>query len=344
MNARIDKLRAQLEEPMLVSDSTNVLYLTGLHSTNAAVFVEEERLRLFTDFRYLEKARALDEIEIVEVPRNLYTGIPQQLAGRVAFEDTLSYAAYAALAAGGLELVPRHHVIERLRAVKDAGELEAIRGATAITNEMYARLPEQRFVGRTERDLAWWIESTFHELGAEGLAFEVHVNAGANGAAPHGDTTDRTIEPNELVIVDTGAKLADYCSDCTRTFATGELPDELVRAYDVCLRAQEAALAEYRPGARTHDVDQVARTIIDGEGFAGLFGHGLGHGVGLFIHELPALRPEEDDVLEAGHVASCEPGIYKPGIGGIRIEDLVVVTDDGPEVLTNFTKELVTVR
>jgi Xaa-Pro aminopeptidase len=343
MNARVDTLRAQLDTPMLVSDSTNVLYLTGLHSSNAALFVEEERLRLFTDFRYLEKARAIDGVEVVEVPRNLYMGIPQQLAGRIAFEDTVSYAAYAALAAGGLELVPQHHVIERLRAVKDPGELDAIRGATEITNEMYARLPEQRFVGRTERDLAWWIESTFHELGAEGLAFDVHVHAGANGAAPHGDTTERVIEANELVIVDSGAKFGDYCSDCTRTFATGELPDELVHAYDVCLRAQEAALTEYRPGARTHDVDQVARSIVDAE-FAGLFGHGLGHGVGLFVHELPALRPEEDDVLEAGHVASCEPGIYKPGVGGIRIEDLVIVTDDEPEVLTNFTKELVTVR
>jgi Xaa-Pro aminopeptidase len=344
MNERIEKLRAQLEEALLVTQPVNVLYLTGLHSSNAALLVEKDRLRLFTDFRYLEKARAIEGVETIEVPRNLFTGIPEHLPGRVGFEDTLAYAAYAALAPSGAELVPRHLVVEQLRAVKDAGELDAIRRATAVTNETYARLAEQQFVGRTERDLAWWIESTFHELGAEGLAFEVHVHAGANGAAPHGDTTDRTIEAGELVIVDSGAKVADYCSDCTRTFATGELPDDLVHAYDVCLRAQEAALAQYCAGSHTHDVDAVARTIIDGEGFAGLFGHGLGHGVGLFIHELPALRPEEDDVLEACNVVSCEPGIYKPGIGGIRIEDLVVVTDDGPEVLTNFTKELVTVR
>jgi Xaa-Pro aminopeptidase len=340
---RLDRVRAQIEAPLLVSNPVDILYLTGLHSSNAALLVEPDRTRLFTDFRYLEKARETGA-EVVQVPRNLYAGLAEHVGGRIEFQaDVLTYTQCAALEAAGLELVPRQELLIGVRAVKEDAELEAISRAAAITNECFERLAELPFVGRTERELAWWFDSLAHELGADEMAFPTIVAAGPNGAQPHASTGDRVVEAGTTVVVDAAAKLGDYCSDCTRTFATGELPDELASSYEVCLRAQEAALAAVRPGAAGRDVDAVARDLISAEGLGDLFGHGLGHGLGLEVHELPRLRPETDDVLPTGGVCTIEPGIYHPGLGGIRIEDLVIVDEHGLQVLTTFTKELVTV-
>jgi Xaa-Pro aminopeptidase len=187
------------------------------------------------------------------------------------------------------------------------------------------------------------MEQLLHDEGAHGLSFPVVVAAGPTGATPHGKPGDRTIEAGETVVVDAGAMLDGYCSDCTRTFATGELPEELDRAYRVCLEAQLAGLAAVRAGVSGVDADAAARNVIEEAGFGEAFGHGLGHGVGLVVHEEPVLRRESTDVLEPANVVSVEPGIYLSGIGGIRIEDLVIVTEDGAEMLTPFTKELVTV-
>jgi Xaa-Pro aminopeptidase len=342
-DARLKRVRAEIEAPFLVSDPVDVLYLTGLHSSNAALLVEPEGARLFTDFRYLEKARELG-IDAVPVPRDIYSGLGEHVRGRIEFQaESLAYARYAALEASGLELVPRPELMVGIRAVKEDVELEAISRAAAITNECFERLAEQPFVGRTEREVAWWFETLMHDLGADEAAFPVIVAAGAGGAQPHASTSGHVIQRGETVVVDAAAKLADYCSDCTRTFSTGDLPDELARSYDVCLRAQLAALEAVRPGAAGRDVDAVARELIAGEGLGELFGHGLGHGLGLEVHELPRLRPESDDVLPASGVCTVEPGIYHPGLGGIRIEDLVIVDEDGPQVLTTFTKELVEV-
>ena len=344
MTDRVERLRAALDEPLLVSDPANLRYLTGFESSNAALLVEPERLRLYADFRYADAARAVDGVEFEETRRALYPDLATRLRGRIAFEpEALTYARYRVLAEAGLELVPRSGLVERLRVVKDEAELDTIRRAAAVTNAAYARLAEERFVGRTGRDLAWRMDVLLHELGGHGLAFETHVGAGPNAARPHAVSGDRAIGPGETVVVDAGAVVDGYCSDCTRTFATGPLPDELARAYAVCVAGQEAGLEAARAGAAARDVDAAARDRIAADGFGEAFGHGLGHGVGLLEHEAPALRPESTDTLEAGNVVTVEPGIYLPGRGGIRIEDLVVVTDDGPEVLTTFTKELVTV-
>jgi Xaa-Pro aminopeptidase len=187
------------------------------------------------------------------------------------------------------------------------------------------------------------MNSFFHELGAHGWSFPTIVAAGPNAANPHTTPGDYVVEEGDTVIVDAGAILDGYCSDCTRTFAAGALDGELRDAYDVCLRAQLAGLEGVRPGVTGVDADAVARRVIDDAGYGDYFGHGLGHGVGLDVHELPRLSTESTEVVEEGNVTSVEPGIYLPDRGGIRIEDLVVVRPDGVEVLTSFTKELVTV-
>jgi Xaa-Pro aminopeptidase len=345
LNERVGRLLESVDEPFLVTDPTNVFYLSGFRSSNAALLIERERVRLFTDFRYAEAARDVAGVDLVQTRRSVIPGIAENVEGRIAFEAAaMTYADWQALTDGGLDLVPTRGVVERLRAVKSENELQKIRDACRITDSVYAGMAEERFVGRPERDLAWRMEQLFHEQGADSLAFELIVASGPTGARPHERASDRRIEPNTTVVIDAGCYVDGYASDCTRTFATGELPDDLARAYEVCSQAQLAALGAVRPGAAGAEVDTVSRAPVEEAGWGAKYGHGLGHGVGLIVHEAPVLRPESQDVLEPGNVVTVEPGIYLEGEGGVRIEDLVVVTDSACEILTQFTKELVTVR
>jgi Xaa-Pro aminopeptidase len=345
VSERVERLRASLEEPLLVTTGVNVRYLTGFQSSNAALLVEDERVLLFTDFRYAEAARSLEGVEFVQAQRLVLNTVAEELDGRIAFEATaLTYDGWQMLHDAGLELVPRKGIVERLRAVKDESELAAIREAARITDQAFAAFAEERFVGRSERDLAWRLEQLLHEFGAHGVAFETHVNAGPNGAKPHAGPTDRVVDANETVVVDAGAEFLGYDADCTRTFATGELPDDLAEAYEICLRGQLAGLEKMRAGVSGAEADAAARRVIEDAGLGEKFGHGLGHGVGLLIHEAPTARPESEDVLEPGNVLTCEPGVYLERRGGVRIEDLVVITEGEPEVLSPYTKDLVTVR
>jgi Xaa-Pro aminopeptidase len=341
---RVERLQASLEEPLLVSNLVNVRYLVGFESSNAALVVEPERVRLFSDFRYAELGRSVEGVEFVETKRSLFDALAELLEGRIGFEaDHVTYARWETLGNGGLELVPRRGLVEKLRAVKDAAEQEAVRNAAALTSEAYARFADERFVGRTERDLAWRLEELFHELGAQAPAFETIVAAGPNGARPHARPGDREIGAGETVVIDAGAKLDGYCADCTRTFATGSLPERLSEAYAVCLDAQLAGLQAVRAGTTGVEADGAARAVIDDAGLGEAFGHGLGHGVGLDVHEAPRLSRESSDTLASDQVVTVEPGIYLEGLGGIRIEDLVIVRENGAEITTGFTKDLVTV-
>jgi Xaa-Pro aminopeptidase len=344
VNPRVEKLRGTLEEPLLVTSPVNVFYLSGFKSSNAALLVEPERVRLFADFRYSEAGRAVAGVEFEETRRDLLGDLGERLSGRIGFEAAaVSYAGYEKLRAGRVEPVPQYDVVERLRAVKDDAELEAIRRACAITDRVFERLVEETFVGRSERDLAWRIEQLFHDEGGEGSAFETHVSSGPNGATPHATLSDRVIERGETVVVDAGCLVDDYMSDYTRTFATGPLDGELKEAYELVLTAQQAGLGAIRAGVTGFDADAAARRVIEESRFAGTFGHGLGHGLGLLVHEAPRLSPESSDTLEPGNVHTVEPGIYLSGRGGIRIEDDVVVTADGLENLTGFRKDLMLV-
>ncbi len=345
MSERIARLQQQLEEPLLVTNLVNVRYLTGFESSNAALFVEPDCARLYTDFRYIESARQAKGVDVVETKRSLISWLGAELSGRVGFEaNVLPFSFAEELRAAGLDLVPRQGLVEGLRAVKDAAELETLRRACAITDRMFERLvTEVKFVGRPERDVAWDIQVLFRQEGADELAFESIVGSGATGAMPHGRAGDKIIEPGELVVVDTGAKLDGYYSDYTRTFATGELSGEMRDAYDTVLAAQLAGLDAIRAGVTGVAVDAAARDVIEASDFNGTFGHGLGHGLGLDVHEMPRLSTESPDTLAAGNVVTVEPGVYLPGRFGVRIEDDVFVTEDGCENPVRFTKELITV-
>jgi Xaa-Pro aminopeptidase len=345
--SRIERLAALLDEPLLVTSGVNVRYLTGLSSSNAALLVASDGdATLFTDFRYAQKAKALDGVRFEQTARAVIADLATRLTGKtIGIEaDVLTVASHETLKDGGVETVQRQGLVERLRAVKEPAEIETIRKAAAISDLMFDALADERFTGRTEREVAWRVRELFHQLGSSELAFDSIVAAADNGASPHADVRDVEIPANTLVTIDAGCRVDGYASDCTRTFATGDLPDELARAYEVCLEAQVAGLAAFAPAASGRDVDAAARDVISAAGWGEQFGHGLGHGIGLEVHEAPAVRAESTDSLEAGNVVSCEPGIYLPGVGGVRIEDMVLVTDEGRERLTQAPKDLTTVR
>jgi Xaa-Pro aminopeptidase len=349
MNARIERLRGELDRlgaaSFLVSNPINVDYLTGFESSNAFVLVTRDTVVLMTDGRYAEAARAVDGVQLEIIERDFLPGLAANLArladAPVAFEsDHLTVARHADLESTGVELVPAAGVITALRALKEPGELEDIRRAARIVDDVLARLAGEHVIGKTEAEVAWWIVQAIHEEGADDISFEPIVGSGPNAALPHHHPGSRRIGKGETVVVDLGAKVNGYCSDCTRTFATGDLPPELQDAYAVCATAQAAALSEVRTGADTRELDAIARREIEGAGQEVL--HGLGHGVGLEVHELPVLRQTANGSLMAGNVVTVEPGVYLAGKGGVRIEDLVVVTDSGPEVLSGYTKDLTT--
>jgi Xaa-Pro aminopeptidase len=279
----------------------------------------------------------------VQTKRNLIAELADLLDGRIAFERGLSYGLFEVLRDGGLELVPTSGKVESLRAVKDEEELATLRRVCAITDRVYERLTEVPFVGRTEREVSWDLASLFHEEGGEDLAFESIVGSGPTGARPHARAGDRTIGKGELVVIDAGTVVGGYASDYTRTFATGPLDGEAQEAYETVLAAQQSALHGIRAGLSGVDADALARDVIDGSAFKGKLGHGLGHGLGLEVHEAPRLSTESSDTLVPGNVVTVEPGIYVEGRFGVRIEDDVVVTADGIENLTGFRKDLVTV-
>ena len=345
--SRIERLAALLEEPLLVTSGVNVRYLTGLSSSNAAVLVDSDGdATLFTDFRYAQKASSLEGIRFEQTARAVIGDLATRLAGQtIGIEaHVLTVASNEQLREGGVETISRTGIVERLRASKEPEELEAMRAAAAISDRVFGALAEEQFTGRTEVELAWRVRELFHEHGSSELSFDTIVAAAENGASPHADVRDVQIPANTLVTIDAGCRVDGYASDCTRTFATGDLPDELARAYEVCLEGQLAGLATYAPGVSGRDADAAARDVIAAAGWGEQFGHGLGHGIGLEVHEAPTVRAESSDTLEAGNVVSCEPGIYLPGLGGVRIEDMVLVTDGGSERLTQLGKELTTVR
>jgi Xaa-Pro aminopeptidase len=348
MSDRGERLAAGLAEReldlMLVTELVNVGYLTGFGGTNGACVCGPDTRLFLTDFRYTERAEAeVEGWEVVTVRDDWLGGIAERLAGRVGFEDDHVSVRLLERLRGklpeGVDLTAAGGAVERLRRVKDAGELEAIAAAAELTDDVWRWSLERGLTGRRERDVARAAEARIRELGAD-PSFPAIVAAGPNGALPHAEPGERQIEHGDLVVFDMGAKLDGYCSDGTRTFAAGEPVERGSEVYGAVLAAQAAALEAVAAGIGGEALDGVARESIAAAGYGDRFGHGLGHGVGLEVHEAPRVSPRSEDVLAAGEVVTIEPGVYLPGELGVRIEDLVVVAEDGCRNLSGLPKEL----
>ncbi len=351
---RQERVLARMSEEgvdaLLITNLTNVRYTCGYVGSNGSVLLSPERRVLFTDFRYIQTAREqTGGVEVVEAGRDLFDKLAETLdglAGPVGFEsEHMSVARFERLRARfeDRELVATTGLVEAVRRTKEPDEITLMARAARIADLGFAACRDGLFSGRTERQVAWELEGIMRDAGADGPSFTIIVASGPNGARPHAVPSDTRIARDTLVTIDMGAIVDGYASDCTRTFATGPLPARLAEAYEVCLAAQQAALAAVRPGITGGDLDKVARDHIASAGLGEAFRHSLGHGVGLDVHEEPYAREGLTDEIGVGMTMTVEPGIYLEGIGGVRIEDLVVVTQDGCRVLTDFTKELVTV-
>jgi Xaa-Pro aminopeptidase len=356
---RADQLTGLLPEAevdaLLVTELHNVRYLTGYTGTSGLAVIGREIRVFVTDFRYVEQAAEQVDptFERRRARQELTDALEDVLPGgslKLGFEaDHLSFREHARLRAElpeRIELIPVSGLVERLRAIKDADEVMRIQEAAKLADAALEDLLRDGLAGRTERELAFNLEVALHRQGADGPSFPPIVAAGTHGALPHASPRDVEVTPGQLVVIDWGAILGGYCSDCTRTLYVGggEPSGEERDIYDLVLRAQLAGLDAVTAGASTRAVDGTARAVIDAAGHGDEFGHGLGHGVGLDIHERPRLSPRSDAALEAGNVVTVEPGVYLPGEFGVRIEDLVVVADDGATILTGISKQLTVVE
>jgi Xaa-Pro aminopeptidase len=356
---RAQRLAAAVAErdldALLVTDLVNLRYVTGFTGTNglAVVGAGADGARVFvTDFRYVERAE--EEVQGFERRRggrDLFDSVADALPGgrplRLGFDDAhLPVRRHRELGAAlgdDVELVPAGGMVEDLRRVKEPGEVERIRAAAALADEAFNAMLARGLTGRTERAVALDLEDEMRHRGATAPSFPSIIAAGPHGALPHAEPRDVEIQAGTLVVIDFGALVDGYCSDCTRTVATGELDAEASEIYALVHRAQQAGLDAVRAGPSGRDVDAAARQVIEEAGHGEEFGHGLGHGVGLEVHEAPRLAKSDDSALQAGNVVTVEPGVYLSGRLGVRIEDLVVVTDDGAEILSSIDKDLVTV-
>jgi Xaa-Pro aminopeptidase len=350
MSTRADRLAAAVGEQgldaLVITNMPNLRWATGFTGTNGAAVIGPDIRVFFTDFRYVEQAeKQVPDFDRTRAGQSLLNDLAARLTGRVGFEDQwLSVRAFERLksaADSGVELVGASGIVEGLREVKEPYEVETMRAAAGIADHAYEELAERGIGGRTEKEIAAALEVRMRELGAEDRSFPAIVASGAHGALPHAVPRDVAVERDTFMIVDMGCVVDGYCSDCTRTFATGSVSDEAMQVYELVASAQLAGLEAVRAGADCRAVDSTARDIIAAAGHAEHFGHGLGHGVGLEIHEGPRLAQTADGTLRTGNTVSVEPGVYLPGEIGVRIEDLVAVTDSGCDILTRFPKSLV---
>ena len=359
VTARESRLRAGFAEAgidaLLVTRLPNIRYLTGFTGSAALVLVTPDDLLFVTDGRYGQQAA--EQLSEAGVTARIEVGLTQQdqraqLGATVAAGcDRLGLEAHGVTWAqqrtfgdewfASTELVPTDGLVEGLRRVKEPGEVARIGAACAIADAALAEVAPTLVEGPTERDVALALEVTMRQGGASGVSFDAIVASGPHAAMPHARPSDRRIERGELVIIDFGCVVDGYCSDMTRTLSVGEPGAEATRLYELVLTAQQAGRDAVRAGAECATVDAACRDLIAGAGHGDAFSHGTGHGVGLEIHEAPRVAASARDTLEPGHVVTVEPGVYLPGVGGVRIEDTVVVTDDGADLLTASPKDLV---
>jgi Xaa-Pro aminopeptidase len=355
MSTRVDKLRGLLPQKgvdaLLISMPENRRYMSGFTGSAGYLFISGEQAVLGTDFRYTEQAAGqAPDFQIVRISGDwswLGEKIKETGASRLGFEShhmtVQSYQALSDALAKQLEgskpaLVATSGIAEQLRVFKDAEELAALQKAVDVADQAMESVCAIITEGMTEKEVAWRLEVAMRELGAEGPSFDTIVAAGPNGAMPHHHPSDRPIQTGEPIVIDMGAKVDGYCSDITRTICVGE-PDEMFRrVYDIVLGSQLTAINTVKPGMTGGDCDELSRTVIAEAGYGDNFGHSLGHGYGLAVHEYPRVGPNADNILEEGMVFTVEPGIYLTGWGGVRIEDDVVLEASGARVLSGSKK------
>jgi Xaa-Pro aminopeptidase len=348
---RLNNLRWSLPDnvdALLVLKPENRAYVSGFTGSNGYLVVGKHGDMMLTDFRYTEQAAAqCPGVTIIDYAPDLHVSLNEALKGagieRLGFEgDFVPHATWATLGEKlDSELVPCSGLVEKLRMVKDDHELANMQKAAEIAEDALKEILEHIRPGVAESDVALELEIAMLRLGSQGLAFPTIAASGPRASLPHGRASERKIMPGDFLTLDFGAMYNGYCSDITRTFVVGKATAEQRRVYETVQMAQAKALSAVRPGMIGKAVDKVARDYITEQGFGERFGHGLGHGVGRMVHEGPSAGSKSEDTLAVGHVITVEPGIYIPDWGGVRIEDMVVVTEDGYRNFNTFTKKLV---
>lgn len=355
MSKRLQRLREKLAEneldAILVSNAENRRYLSGFAGSAGYLLISQQQAILATDFRYVEQAaHQAPEFRVERTASGLdwFPRLAAQLeARRIGFESQdMTVATHSAFrkaideAQDGFrpELVPTTNLVDRLRAVKDPEELRLLAKAVEIADEAFERVAPTIEPGMTERQVAWDLEKTMRELGADSLSFDIIVGAGPNGALPHHRADDTIIRRGDPVVIDMGARYQGYCSDLTRTVVVGRPADDFRKVYDIVLQAQLEAEEKVREGMTGGEVDAIARDIIARAGYGDNFGHSLGHGVGLAVHEFPRVGPRADARLENSMAFTIEPGIYLSGRFGVRIEDVVVLENGRARVISRAHK------
>lgn len=346
-------LKEKKLDAILVSDPFNMRYITGFRGGEGYVYLSEQRQVLLTDSRYTTQARdEADGFEIVQVDgtadyiKRLYGFMQEENVKVLGFEDEhLIYVSVKGLQDGcpGVEFAALGGALNRLRIIKNEAELKALRQAEHVGDLAFEEILKIIRPGMTELQVAAELEYSMKKNGAVRTSFETIVASGINSAMPHAIPSEKKIESGDFVTMDFGCMIDGYCSDMTRTIVVGKADEKQKEIYNIVLQAQLAALDAVKAGMKGSEVDKVARDIIYSAGYQECFGHGLGHSVGLFIHEDPRLSPKCHEVLEENMIQTVEPGIYVPGFGGVRIEDMIIVKKDGHENLTHSPKELLEV-
>ncbi|KIQ95635.1 putative peptidase [Anoxybacillus thermarum] len=350
---KVQKLRAQFAEygidGFLITNEYNRRYMTNFTGTAGVVLISETDAVFITDFRYVEQAmRQIEGYEIVQHTQTLIEEVAKQVERlgiqKLGFEqDDLSYATFSSYEkALKTTLIPVSGAVEKLRLIKSEAEIKILKEAAEIADAAFRHILDFIRPGVREIDVANELEFFMRKQGATSSSFDIIVASGVRSALPHGVATEKVIEKGELVTLDFGAYYKGYCSDITRTVAVGEVSDELKRIYDVVLQAQLRGVEHIRAGMTGREADALTRDYISACGFGEYFGHSTGHGLGMEVHETPALSMRSDTVLQPGMVVTVEPGIYIAGLGGVRIEDDIVITEDGNERLTLSPKDLIT--
>lgn len=352
MNRRLESLRIELNnkelDAILITSATNRRYLTGFTGSAGNVLVTHNRAILITDFRYTDQAvmeTSLYEIIIHKgvISEKIAELLTENNIKSLGFEEEyVTYQEYRGYLDTfvGTKLVATNSIVEKLRIIKDENELILIKKAIEIAEEAFTQLLPEIKAGVSEKELARNLEDYMRRLGAEGASFPIIIASGKRSALPHGNASDKLLDYGDLVTFDFGAKYQGYISDITRTLAIGEVDEQQQEIYEIVLEAQLNALANIKPGMTGIDADLFTRDVITGYGYGENYGHGTGHGIGLDVHEAPTVSARGKETLKPGMVITIEPGIYLAAVGGVRIEDDVLVTDTGLEILTKLPKEL----